>query len=468
MPLSEQEELELLRLKKRKALQSQVQEYAEPTLGEKAKAFGYGAVGGFGGGLGEIEKFSGTTIPEFVGLKDPNEPGIKPFLPTVSDVEKFEQKLGVKKPREEVSGYKTAGELLGGFGTSIPGMVRGGAKFLLGVPSKLSENVAKKAEKLGFKLSPSQVRQDVPLSSKGASNILGSSAKENQVLANELASKGTGAVAKEISQEFIQSRLRALGNEFNQVYQGKIFNIDTNAIDAIREIASESSQIPTPASVKKIANEIVQNYDRLTRLPGANPNTFAVEGEALQRMRNALTESARSSTRTNAHEIYELVDSIDGSVARNHPNVASKLNEIRPKYRNSIILEDLYRNGGIEQGNISLERLGKMISGKRDAVRRHPSDIDELGDMGRTLGLRARWEKEGYGATEGEDVLGKLLGTGTDIVGKITGTRSGTARKIQSKLAEGMEKSSTPLSREAALTTAGTATRPLNSSEEEY
>ena len=195
MPLSEQEELELLRLKKRKALQSQVQEYAEPTLGEKAKAFGYGAVGGFGGGLGEIEKFSGTTIPEFVGLKDPNEPGIKPFLPTVSDVEKFEQKLGVKKPREEVSGYKTAGELLGGFGTSIPGMVRGGAKFLLGVPSKLSENVAKKAEKLGFKLSPSQVRQDVPLSSKGASNILGSSAKENQVLANELASKGTGAVA---------------------------------------------------------------------------------------------------------------------------------------------------------------------------------------------------------------------------------------------------------------------------------
>ena len=88
--------------------------------------------------------------------------------------------------------------------------------------------------------------------------------------------------------------------------------------------------------------------------------------------------------------------------------------------------------------------------------------------MGRTLGLRARWEKEGYGATEGEDVLGKLLGTGTDIVGKITGTRSGTARKIQSKLAEGMEKSSTPLSRAAALTTAGTATRPLNSSEEEY
>ena len=71
MPLSEQEELELLRLKKRKALQSQVQEYAEPTLGEKAKAFGYGAVVGFGGGLGEIEKFSGTTIPEFVGLKDP-------------------------------------------------------------------------------------------------------------------------------------------------------------------------------------------------------------------------------------------------------------------------------------------------------------------------------------------------------------------------------------------------------------
>jgi len=469
MALNEQEELEYLRLKKRKALQAQAEaeNFSDPTFKEKAKAFGYGAIGGFGGGLGEIEKFSGTTVPEFLGLKDPNEPGIGTILPTTSDVEKYEQKLGIKKPREEVEGYKTAGEILGGFGTSIPGMIRGGAKALLGVPSKASEAIAKKAEKLGFKLSPSQVRQDVPLPSKGAANLLGSFAKENQALANELASKGTGVVAKEITPEFIQSRLRSLGDEFNKVYQGRTFNIDSNAVDAIREIASESSQIPTPASVKKIANDIIKNYDKLISVPGAKPNTFAIEGEALQRMRNALTESARSSTRTNAHEIYELVDSIDGSVARNHPDVAIKLNEIRPKYRNSVILEDLYRNGGIEQGNISLERLGKMTSGKRDAIRRTPGDIDELGDMGRTLNIRARWEKEGHGATGGEDVLGKALGTGADIAGKLTGTRSATARKIQSKLGESMEKPSTPASRASALTAAGTLSKPLNSTEEE-
>ena len=87
----------------------------------------------------------------------------------------------------------------------------------------------------------------------------------------------------------------------------------------------------------------MKNFYSLSGGKGVAPGSFAIEGEGLQRLRNALTERARSTSRTNAREIYELVDEIDASIARNHPNVAATLSELRPKYRNSIILEDLYK-----------------------------------------------------------------------------------------------------------------------------
>ena len=64
MALNDQEELEMLRLKKSKAQSSKTSEPKEPGFGEKAKALGYGATTGFVGGPGELEEFGAYTLPE--------------------------------------------------------------------------------------------------------------------------------------------------------------------------------------------------------------------------------------------------------------------------------------------------------------------------------------------------------------------------------------------------------------------
>jgi hypothetical protein len=433
----------------------------DPSFKEKAGAAAYGAVTGLVGGVGELERFGVHTVPQFFGMEDPKNPetifGRSGIFPSQAEVEQGLSKIGIKPPREQVSGYKTAGEILGGIGPNIPGMVRGAGRALLGVGTKTSEKLALAAEKLGFKLSPAQVRAEVPAAQKGATGF----SEHNQNLANELASKGTGSKAKEITKEFISGRLKDVGEEFNTVYKGKQFSIDQDAVDAIRNIAAMEQALPGAVSVspvRSVASEIINGFDSLAALPNAKPNTFTINGEALQRLRNSLTSKARSAGRGDAHEIYELVDTIDESIARNHPEVAAKLNEIRPKYRNSIILEDLYSRGGIQQGNLSLERLGTMLRGKRDAVRRSPSDIDNLAELGRELKLRAQWEPltEGVGLSE-------ILNKSKSALGTSFALRSRAARALQRKLAKSPPKSGIGY---PGVSAAGTVVSPVNETEE--
>lgn len=443
--------------------------YAEPTTGEKAKAFAYGAGTGLAGSLGELEKFGAYTVPEFLGLREEGSRenmglGRETLFPTIKEAQQGLKKLGVERPREELRGYETGGEIIGGFGTAIPGLVKTGAKALLGVASRTGERAARQAEQLGFKLSPAQVRQDIPTSAQGATGF----AKENQTLANRLSSKATGREATEISPDFVRERLKTLGGEFQNLYKDKIFNIDQDAVDALRQIANVENLLPQSVqvgAVKNTANTILSKFDTLTSRAGAIPGTFGVEGNALQRIRTDLLQAARSSSsRQDAHAIYELVDAIDSSVARNHPQIAAKLNELRPLYRNTIILEDLVRNGGIRQGNISLESLGNMLGARKEGVRRVEGELDKLGELGRELKLRARWQTVGDAATESADVLKRALGTALNTGAAALGLRSRSARAVQRRLTE------TPLSpvtRAGMTAGAGTATRPLNKNEEE-
>jgi len=297
---------------------------------------------------------------------------------------------------------------------------------LVGTTTRTGEALAKKAEKLGFKLSPAQTRADVPVPAKGATF----SSEKNQTIANQLASEGTGKAAKEISPEFIGQRLKDLGKEYDKLYKGKQFRVDSSISNDLQNILSREQELGVAgvSTVKQAAQTMLDTMQRQGPI---------VVGDDLQRLRNALTERARStSSRGNAHEIYELVDKIDAAVSARNPQFKATLDVLRPQYRNSVILEDLYRQGGIRQGNISLEQLGNMLRGKRDVLRRTGKDIDELGELGRELQLRARWETEGRAATSGEGLLGQVLGTGADIAGKITGTRGSTARSLQSYLSE--------------------------------
>jgi hypothetical protein len=443
------------------------EEDSGPSLKQKAGALAYGAATGLVGGPGELEEFAAYTVPETLGLREKGErdkfAGRETIFPTVKEAQQLLSKVGIQKPSEDVSGYQTTGEILGGFGTSLPRAVRGGVRALVGTPSATSEKYARAAEDLGFKLSPAQVRQDIPVPSKGATSW----SAENQTLANRLASGATGKEAKEISPEFIRERLTDLGKEFDKIYKGRDFVIDPQAAQVIEQIAKNEMQLPTNASVsavKNTANSIIDNFNAMMRKPGAKPGTFAIQGDALQRLRTDLMQAARStSSRQDAHAIYELVDVIDQSVARNHPEVAAALSELRPLYRNTIILEDLNRTGGISQGNISLERLGNMLGGRKSGLRTgNRADIDQLGEMGRQLRMRARWETEGRAATAGEDVLGKALGTGADIAGTLTGARSRYARGIQRVMPT---KPVNPRTLLPEVTAAGTAARPFQGEE---
>jgi len=147
-----------------------------------------------------------------------------------------------------------------------------------------------------------------------------------------------------------------------------------------------------------------------------------------------LAAARSTSNRGDAHRIYELIDIIDGSVARNHSNIAAKLSMLlRPQYRNSIVLEDLTRRNGIQQGNISLEKLGDMLGQSKGGVRRGAaSELDQLGEMGRALKIRARWQPVGAGVTEELGGVKNLLGLyGKDISALAAGSRTEPARAVQ-------------------------------------
>lgn len=426
----------------------------EPTLGQEAKAFGKSALESTPGALGAYGGAeAGAALGSMLGPVGTVVGGLGGGLAGYLGGEYLGEKAGkaIPKPVKKATGFtpeqraqekhqmpiaSTAGALAPDVAAAAPGLIGLGkgavdiaAKTLLGTPSRTSEYVAKTAEKLGFKLSPSQVRADVPsLPAKGAVGY----AEENQNLANQLATKGTGRTtsAGKLDDNFIRERLSTLGKEYNDIYKGKSFQIDQPAIDVLREIsAKEAAAGPATVSpVKQTADNMLKAYDQLTSRPGAIPDTFSINGEDLQRLRNALTERARSTSAGNAREIYNLVDQIDASVARHHPEVAKKLDVLRPKYRNAIILEDLYKQGGIKQGNISLEKLGNMMLKDRGAVRRTPGDIDDLAKIGRELKLRAAWEEAGKTAISPSG-LGKLTGTAQDLASTLARTK--TARAIQ-------------------------------------
>lgn len=453
MALSEQEELEMLRLRKQKAQQESVA--SEPTLGEKGRAGLYGAVTGLIGGPGELEKFATVTAPKMAGVdlgERVTPGGRETLLPTVPEVEKGLAKIGIEKPREEVSGYQTAGEIVGGLGPAIPGLARGAIKGVVGTTTRAGEAIARQAEKLGFKLSPTQTRELTPLSSRGATGF----EQSNQKLANELASAGTGQKSARVDQNFIRRRLDDLGSQYDDLYKGKQFAVDPTVSNALQNILAREQELGVAgvSTVKQAAQTMIDT------IKSKGP---VVVGDDLQRLRNALTQRARETgSRQNAHEIYGLVDVIDAAVAAKNPAYRETLDLLRPQYRTSIILEDLYRQGGIQQGNISLERLGNMLRSDPNAVRRTGQEIDQLGRIGRELKLRARWEDVGRAGGAAQSALGKMVGMSADLAGKLTGAESRAARQLQ-KYMRGERGG--PVTRLPEATAAGTVTRPLQSEE---
>jgi hypothetical protein len=355
----------------------------DPSWAQQMGGLAYGVGTEIAGAPGEIEEFL-TTSGKGEKLGGPGQ-----VFPTAPEIRKGLKGTALE-PDPRTKFMQKTGEVVADVGMAAPAGYRGVGK-IVGSTTKEGERIAGIAERLGFKLSPSQVRADAPVSEKGAVF----NEKNNQTLANRLASNGTGKSVDEITGPFLSQRIKDLGKDFDNVYKGKVFNIDTGIKGQVQGILEREENLGFAGfgTVKQAAQSIIDRID-----------TGKVAGDDIQRLRNALTQSARNtSDRGKAHEIYELVDVLDGAVESRNPGLKATLGVLRPQYRNTVILEDLYNAGGIKQGNISLERLGNQL-GDKSALRRNPQDIDNLGMLGSQLGIRARWE------TAGEDMPGIVKG----------------------------------------------------------
>jgi hypothetical protein len=360
----------------------------DPSFAQQMGGLAYGAGTQILGAPGEIQEFF-TTSGKGEKLFGPESPISIPNLPTAGEIRKGLKGSAIE-PEPKTKFMQKTGEVLADVGMAAPMGART-VGTMVGSTTKEGERIAGIAERLGFRLSPSQVRADSPVAEKGAVF----NAKHNQTLANRLASNGTGKAVDEITEPFLRGRIKDLGSEFDKVYKGKVFKIDPSVEPHLENILAREQELGFAgvSAVKGAAQSILDNIA-----------TGQVKGDDIQRLRNALTQAARSAgSRGKSHEIYELVDVLDKAVENSNPAMKATLATIRPQYRNTVILEDLYNSGGIKQGNISLERLGNQV-GDSAQLRRNPQDIDNLGMLGSQLGLRARWE------SAGEDMPGIVKG----------------------------------------------------------
>lgn len=316
-------------------------------------------------------------------------------------------------------------------------------KILMGSPTVTKESAARRAEQLGFKITPGQTRQDIPISTPGT--IF--SRSENQSLANRLAAQTTGKSAQIVDAKFINRRFEDLGRQFDEVYKGKTLIVDDEALNALQQISRLQDALPQNAKVspvKATADKLLQEYGRMVATAqttgGRAVGNFGIQGELLQKIRSDLLQVSRSIGRNSPvdrKQILDLVDLLDDSVARNNPAEAKILNKIRPQYRSTVILSELDRVGGIDGGNISLERLGSLMQTPRYKTRKSPTaGIDELAYLGQELGIAGR--SQGARVRTGED-MALLPRSLRDLAAGTMG-----AAGLQSQLVRGMQRKAAP------------------------
>jgi hypothetical protein len=391
----------------------------DPTFPQQMGGFAVGAGTEILGFPGDIQK-TARDIKHWASKKTgiPESPITFPTLPTSSELRQ-DIKGTPLEPDPRTKFMQKTGEVTADVLMAAPSSYRGLGK-MAGETTAETERIASIAEKLGFKLSPSQLRAESPIAEKGA--LFAS--KENQLLANRLVSRGTGKIVDEVTESFLRERIKTLGKEFDDIYKGKVFNIDSGIKPTLENLIEQEKQLGFGGitDVKTASDSILKNIDQ-----------GKILGDDLQRLRNALTQAARTTdNRGKAHEIYNLVDTLDAAVETRNPGLKATLDVLRPKYRNTVILEDLMGTQGIKGGNVSLERLGNQLADS-SMMRRNPQDIDTYGALGRELGIRARWETAGEEAPGVVKEVVKTHGALPTVIKRALGSplRSTTARKAQ-------------------------------------
>ena len=361
-------------------------------------------IGGIGGYMGAdyLGGKAGNMLPDWTGFSTQQREQERSDSPTATTV----GELAVDVP---TAGY--------GLARALPSI----AKEVLGVPSRATEEIARTFEKRGYKLEPKQLSADADYKSPGfAGNRI-----INQTLANREASQFTGMEAGEngLDKKFLDKRLEDLGKQYDDIYAKQPnWKLDPKAVGDLR-VLRDSEQAAVPGQVRPVVAAATRYIDAFDK---AKPGKDGIEvpAEELKRTISELKRIARTATDGNdRHAASQALSAFDGSLIRNHPDIAAELAKTNSQYRASLVLSDLSDAGGIRGGNISLKRLGKMAP----RLERHP--MHDLAVGGRELNLSARWEPAGSNKDISENILsptrlGKALGTGI-------GTRSQLARTVQ-------------------------------------
>lgn len=364
---------------------------------EASKEATIGALSAIPGTPGDIETLGRAGLRYAGANVDPQS-----VLPTSRRVA---ETFGAEEPSTKTGErYRSAGEFLGSF--AGPGVIGKGlgvaGEALVGGTTKTVANLAKRAEELGFRLEPRQLKAASPKGSPG----FGAYAEENQKLANELASAETGVKTKEIDPKFIGSRLKDIGNEYSKIF-GQPLKVDRQLASELDNMAAFERSV-RPADVRSITAAADNVTSRFKSAPGTTVKEIKVDGEVLQRLRNEMSYIARTASDGQTRRTAgEFIEKIDANIARNHSNLVKPLEKANREYAATKALEELVAKGGIQGGNISLEKLGDHLAqnvyGFGSGTARHP--LTELGNLGRELKIRGRFE----GVEAGKGVVGETL-----------------------------------------------------------
>lgn len=381
-----------------------------------------GAVGTFG----DIEKLGRLGLSK-VGANVDKET----FLPTTEEAYSGIRGVFTDEP---ITPSERAGAMVGEFlgPTALSKALGVGLRGLVGGTTETTAKYAKKAEDLGFKLEPGQLREAEAVASPG---FAGNAAK-NQKLANQLVSKETGVQADRIDAEFIGERLKELGANYNRIFSSPI-KVDRQLVNELQRMADFEASI-NPANVGPIrnaANNIIARFNAaVQQVPGTTK--IAVPGKELQALREELTGlSATESLGSARKRAGEFVGHIDDAIGRFDKSKFDLLKSTNKKMQATKTLEGAVASGNIVQGNVGLNQLGRFVDkhsfGYGSGTSTNP--LANIAKIGEEVNLGSmRQGVVGAAQTPGAEALKSVLGGKIyKYFGTPFGLRTQAARRAQ-------------------------------------
>jgi hypothetical protein len=238
-------------------------------IGAAARTMARGAGEGFLGQVGDVLEAARTYDPFVLAGLNPRitpemraEAGLPERqlgylpVPTTEEVAKGTDIL-FGEPEENKKLFRKTGQVLGPFVSprSLGRLSQTAADALIGRPSIRGAKVAAEAEAEGLPVTARQVRGKEPVGEP-------LSIKQQEKV-NEEVSAVTGASTKSIDPEFIDSRLKALGKDYDNIYSGE-FKIGEDVAAAAKAILDQETAVGAAgdAGVASIARNIFGRWNK--------------------------------------------------------------------------------------------------------------------------------------------------------------------------------------------------------------